>query len=154
MGWDVEKPVWWRAFGGILQQQPQDCGLLMTEALFNLPSIQASTMQVAQAPPDALVLTPLRGAPDTQSAPHSVLHCQYGASRACQMMERSLSLQQGGDPPAIQQSCFGIRCSGELQKGPSKGLPGASACCMAGLPCRWYSRSLASGPSWQCQLSR
>lgn len=38
--------MWWRAFRNILQQQPQDCGLLMTEAPFNLPSIQASTMQV------------------------------------------------------------------------------------------------------------
>ena len=47
MGWDVEKPVWWRAFRNILQQQPQECGLLLTEAPCNLPSIQASTMQVA-----------------------------------------------------------------------------------------------------------
>ncbi|CAK0737465.1 hypothetical protein CVIRNUC_000917 [Coccomyxa viridis] len=46
VGWDVEKPVWWRAFRSILQQQPQECGLLMTEAPFNLPSIQASTMQM------------------------------------------------------------------------------------------------------------
>lgn len=30
----------------MLQQQPQDCGLLMTEAPFCLPSIQTSTMQV------------------------------------------------------------------------------------------------------------
>ena len=46
MSWEVEKSVWWRAFKSMLQQQPQDCGLLMTEAPFNLPSIQASTMQV------------------------------------------------------------------------------------------------------------
>ncbi len=46
MSWDVEKSVWWRAFRSMLQQQPQDCGLLMTEAPFNLPSIQTSTMQV------------------------------------------------------------------------------------------------------------
>ncbi len=38
--------MWWRAFKSMLQQQPQDCGLLMTEAPFNLPSIQTSTMQV------------------------------------------------------------------------------------------------------------
>ena len=60
MGWDVEKPVWWRAFRNILQQQPQECGLLMTEAPFSLPSIQASTMQVTQALPDALVSTHLK----------------------------------------------------------------------------------------------
>ena len=30
----------------MLQRQPQDCGLLMTEGPFNLPSIQTSTMQV------------------------------------------------------------------------------------------------------------
>jgi hypothetical protein len=46
VSWDVEKPVWWRAFKNMLQQQPQDCGLLMTEAPFCLPSIQTSTMQV------------------------------------------------------------------------------------------------------------
>ncbi len=46
MNWDVEKAVWWRAFKSLLQMQPQDCGLLMTEPPFNLPSIQASTLQV------------------------------------------------------------------------------------------------------------
>ena len=46
MSWDVEKSVWWRAFKSMLQEQPQDCGLLMTEPPFNLPSIQTSTMQV------------------------------------------------------------------------------------------------------------
>ena len=45
VSWDVEKSVWWRAFKSMLQQ-PQDCGLLMTEAPFNLPAIQTSTMQV------------------------------------------------------------------------------------------------------------
>ena len=70
MGWDVEKPVWWRAFRSILQQQPQECGLLMTEAPFNLPSIQASTMQVTQALPDACVFADLAGAPERQSTPH------------------------------------------------------------------------------------
>ena len=48
VSWDVEKPVWWRAFKNMLQQQPQDCGLLMTEAPFCLPSIQTSTMQVTK----------------------------------------------------------------------------------------------------------
>jgi len=46
VNWDVEKAVWWRAFKSLLQMQPQDCGLLMTEPLFNLPSIQALTLQV------------------------------------------------------------------------------------------------------------
>lgn len=46
VNWDVEKSVWWRAFKSMLQQQPQECGLLMTEPPFNLPSIQTSTMQV------------------------------------------------------------------------------------------------------------
>ena len=75
MGWDVEKPVWWRAFRHILQQQPQECGLLMTEAPFNLPSIQASTMQVTQALPDACVSAHLAGVSKRQSAPHCVPHC-------------------------------------------------------------------------------
>lgn len=61
VAWDVEKPVWWRAFRNILQQQPQECGLLVTEAPFNLPSIQASTMQVTRALPDALKSTRLEG---------------------------------------------------------------------------------------------
>ena len=47
VSWDVEKSVWWRAFKSTLEQQPQDCGLLMTEPPFNLPSIQTSTMQVS-----------------------------------------------------------------------------------------------------------
>ncbi|EIE26065.1 Actin/actin-like protein [Coccomyxa subellipsoidea C-169] len=46
VNWDVEKAVWWRAFKSLLQMQPQDCGLLMTEPPFNLPSIQASTLQM------------------------------------------------------------------------------------------------------------
>jgi len=37
----------------MLQRQPQDCGLLMTEAPFNLPSIQTSTMQVTAMPQNA-----------------------------------------------------------------------------------------------------
>ena len=80
MGWDVEKPVWWRAFRSILQQQPQECGLLMTEAPFNLPSIQASTMQVTQALLDACVYAGLAGTSERQLAPHGGPHCQHGAS--------------------------------------------------------------------------
>ena len=38
--------MWWRAFKSTLEQQSQECGLLMTEPPFNLPSIQTSTMQV------------------------------------------------------------------------------------------------------------
>ena len=72
MGWDVEKPVWWRAFRSILEQQPQECGLLMTEAPFNLPSIQASTMQVTQPLPDALVSTYL--VESSQNLPGSALY--------------------------------------------------------------------------------
>ena len=83
VGWDVEKPVWWGAFRSILQQQPQECGLLMTEAPFNLPSIQASTMQVRQALPDACVFADLAGIPKRQLAPYCVPHRQYGASCAC-----------------------------------------------------------------------
>lgn len=47
VNWDVEKAVWWRAFKSLLQVQPQDCSLLMTEPPFNLPSIQSSTLQVS-----------------------------------------------------------------------------------------------------------
>lgn len=46
VSWEVEKAVWWRALKGVLQVAPQDCGLLMTEPLFNLPLLQTSTMQV------------------------------------------------------------------------------------------------------------
>ena len=46
MNWDIEKAVWWRALKSVLQVQPHDCGLLLTEPLFNLPAVQASTMQV------------------------------------------------------------------------------------------------------------
>lgn len=46
MGWETEKAVWWRALRSVLKVQPPDCGLLMTEPLFNLPSIQSATMQV------------------------------------------------------------------------------------------------------------
>ncbi|BDA44347.1 Actin-related protein 6 [Coccomyxa sp. Obi] len=46
VNWDVEKAVWWRAFKSLLQVQPQDCSLLMTEPPFNLPSIQSSTLQM------------------------------------------------------------------------------------------------------------
>lgn len=60
MNWEVEKAVWWRAFKSLLQMQPQDCGLLMTEPLFNLPSIQALTLQVCHRP----VPLPLNVPPD------------------------------------------------------------------------------------------
>ena len=48
------------------------------------------------------------------------------------------------------RSCIASMAQAELVKC----LPGASACFMADLPCRWCLRSLASGPSWRCQLSR
>lgn len=46
VSWEVEKAVWWRALKNVLHVAPQDCGLLMTEPLFNLPLLQTSTMQV------------------------------------------------------------------------------------------------------------
>ncbi len=62
MSWEVEKAVWWRALKGVLRVQPPECGLLMTEPLFNLPSIQCATMQARMAcacRPRSLPMLPL-----------------------------------------------------------------------------------------------
>ena len=50
---EVERAVWGRGFKAVLPRgaHAADCGLLLTEPLLNLPSIQASTAQVGHTSP-------------------------------------------------------------------------------------------------------
>lgn len=48
--WDLEKTIWERIFKASLPVSPQECGLVVTEPLFNLPAIQSQMDQVTLAP--------------------------------------------------------------------------------------------------------
>lgn len=41
INWSLERDIWDRAFRRVLKVDPQDCSLLVTEPLFNLPSLMA-----------------------------------------------------------------------------------------------------------------
>ena len=43
---DMQRDIWTRAFRNVLRVKPSDCGLVLTEPLFNLPAIRDSMAQV------------------------------------------------------------------------------------------------------------
>ena len=45
---DMQRDIWTRAFRNVLRVKPCDCGLVLTEPLFNLPAIRDSMAQVSQ----------------------------------------------------------------------------------------------------------
>lgn len=45
---DMQRDIWTRAFRNVLRVKPSDCGLVLTEPLFNLPAIRDSMAQVSQ----------------------------------------------------------------------------------------------------------
>ena len=47
---DMQRDIWTRAFRNVLRVKPCDCGLVLTEPLFNLPAIRDSMAQVSQVP--------------------------------------------------------------------------------------------------------
>lgn len=53
VGWDLEKEVWAHAFKAVLGLGKQgsvgtrECGLLLSEPIFNFPAVQAATEQVS-----------------------------------------------------------------------------------------------------------
>ncbi|GAB4822961.1 hypothetical protein N2152v2_010007 [Parachlorella kessleri] len=66
VAWDVQKDIWLRALRQLLQVQPRECGLVLTEPYLNLPALREAALQVVfdelgfqflvMAPPAALSL--------------------------------------------------------------------------------------------------
>mmetsp|Transcript_35953 Transcript_35953/g.80033 ORF Transcript_35953/g.80033 Transcript_35953/m.80033 type:complete len:419 (+) Transcript_35953:120-1376(+) len=46
VNWDLEREIWGRVFRNVLRVNARDCGLLLTEPLFNFPQVQAATEQI------------------------------------------------------------------------------------------------------------
>ncbi|KAG1671132.1 hypothetical protein FOA52_005384 [Chlamydomonas sp. UWO 241] len=47
VNFDLEREIWGRCFRSVLKVNPADAGMLLTEPLFNFPSVQAATEQIA-----------------------------------------------------------------------------------------------------------
>lgn len=50
INWPLERDIWDRTFRRVLKVDPQDCSLLVTEPLFNLPALMARATGAADAP--------------------------------------------------------------------------------------------------------
>lgn len=46
VNFELQREIWARALRQVLGVSPRDCGLLLTEPIFNLPAIRAETEQV------------------------------------------------------------------------------------------------------------
>eukprot|EP00955_Chlamydomonas_euryale_P077165 362866-Chlamydomonas_euryale.AAC.36 len=46
VNFDLEREIWGRSMRSVLKVNPADVGLLMTEPMFNFPSVRAATEQI------------------------------------------------------------------------------------------------------------